>query len=105
MASIKIAPDWRETLNAILKKATQAGPKGLLAFDLDSTLFDNRPRQARILREFGAARGIAALTACQPKHWTSGWDMRGAMQQCGLLSAEAESLYPDAKAFWLKRFF
>src|SRR5438874_754611 len=105
MGSFNIAPDWRETLTAILKRAKQLGPRGVLAFDLDSTLFDNRPRQARILREFGAARAVPQLAACQPSHWTSGWDMRGAMQRCGLSSGEAEGLYKDAKAFWLERFF
>src|SRR2546423_13151615 len=105
MGSFNIAPDWRETLTAILKRAKQLGPRGVLAFDLDSTLFDNRPRQARILREFGKARGIAALQACQPSHWTSGWGMRGAMGPCGLSSGDADAGYKDAKAFWLERVF
>ena len=41
----------------------RALPGAVVVFDLDSTLLDNRPRQARILREFGAARGIPALAA------------------------------------------
>jgi hypothetical protein len=88
-----------------LKVAAELGPRGVLVFDLDSTVFDNRPRQARILREFGADKGLAALTRCAPEHWTSGWDMKAAMVACGLSSAEAEAHYKDAKTWWGARFF
>ena len=43
----------------------RAMPGAVVVFDLDSTLLDNKPRQARILREFGTAHGIAALAAAR----------------------------------------
>jgi phosphoglycolate phosphatase-like HAD superfamily hydrolase len=77
----------------------------VLAFDLDSTLFDNRPRQARILREFGAARGLTPLGACLANHWDTGWDMKAAMRNCGLTPEQVEAHYDEARAFWMERFF
>lgn len=92
-------------LATVLARAKAAGNRAVVVFDLDSTLFDNKPRQARILREFGQAANVAPLTACQPSHFDSGWDLRAAMQGCGLSVEEAEHLYPEAKRFWLTRFF
>src|SRR4051812_19808263 len=96
----RISPDWPRSLRAILDRARLLGARGVLAFDLDSTLFDNLPRQARIVREFAAERRIDALLRCAPEHWTSGWDMRAAMLNCGLPPEEADRLYPDARSFW-----
>ncbi len=101
----RIQPDWREALKRILDEARSLGAQAVLAFDLDSTLFDNRPRQARILREFGLARSVEALTACAPHHWDSGWDMRVAMRNCGVPDPQVEALYEDARHFWGERFF
>ena len=101
----RVAVDWHKTLEAVLTAATQAGPQGLLAFDLDSTVFDNRPRQARIVREFGAAQGLGALTRCQPWHFVSGWNLEAATVACGLPAAQAQAVYPALKAFWQERFF
>ncbi len=101
----RIRPDWPAILRSILSRARSIGPKGVLAFDLDSTLFDNRPRQARILREYGQAKRIDALTQCKPEDWSSGWDMKGAMARCGLHAEQIEALYADARVFWQERFF
>ncbi|MFL5345905.1 MAG: hypothetical protein ACJ8AT_14035 [Hyalangium sp.] len=101
----RIREGWQDTLRGILARARSLGAEAVLAFDLDSTLFDNRPRQARILREFGAARGLTPLGVCVASHWSSGWDMKAAMRNCGLSSEQIEAVYPDARAFWLQRFF
>jgi hypothetical protein len=101
----RIAIDWHRTLEDVLARAAAAGPKGLVVFDLDSTIFDNRPRQARIVREFGKAKGVAQLERCQPFHFESGWDLRGAMVSCGLSQDEAEGLLREFKTFWGARFF
>jgi hypothetical protein len=101
----RIRPDWPQALRAILDTARRRGSKGLLAFDLDSTVFDNRPRQARIVREFGQEKGIPALLSCKPEYFDSGWDVKAAMRNCGLPDAETESLQPEFRAFWLDRFF
>jgi hypothetical protein len=101
----RVREGWQQTLRGILEQARSLGPQAVLAFDLDSTLFDNRPRQARILREFGLARAVEKLSACGPHHWDSGFDMRGAMLNCGLSSQEVESHYEALRTFWLERFF
>ena len=53
----RVRQGWQDTLRGILEQARSLGSQAVLAFDLDSTLFDNRPRQARILREFGQRPG------------------------------------------------
>ena len=84
--------------------AALALPGAVAVFDLDSTLLDNRPRQARILREFGASVGDPRLATCEPDHWT-GWDLESPMHACGLSESEIAGLAADAKAFWRERFF
>ena len=94
-----------KVLDFVLDRARQLGARAVVAFDLDSTLFDNRPRQARILREFGAERGVPKLEGCLPSQWGSAFDMKGAMRNCGLTESEVQDLYPEARRFWLGRFF
>ncbi len=87
-----------------LEGARRAKGGGLVVFDLDSTLLDNRPRQARILQEFGRAHALAPLYAARPEHW-DGWEIRHAMRNAGLGPADVETWAEDAKAFWRDRFF
>ncbi|MBF5041427.1 hypothetical protein FGE12_03445 [Aggregicoccus sp. 17bor-14] len=101
----RVQPGWQRSLEQILERARSLGARAVLAFDLDSTLFDNLPRQARILREFGQHARVPPLAACGTHHWTSGWDMRSAMRNCGLGEAELEQHYEAAKRFWQERFF
>ncbi len=77
---------------------------GICVFDLDSTLLDNRPRQALILREFGAAIGEPRLAAVGPEHF-DGWDLEVAMRHAGLPAARAAELREPARRFWRGRFF
>jgi hypothetical protein len=76
----------------------------VVVFDLDSTLLDNKPRQARILREFGVARGIPSLAAARSEHWVD-WSIQHAMANAGLPTDEIARLADDAKQFWRDRFF
>lgn len=101
----RVRSDWSKSLEQILARARELGPSAVLAFDLDSTLFDNRPRQVRILREYGSLKAIAPLTTCDIGHWSSGWDLRAAMRACGMSDAEVEASYAEAKQFWVDRFF
>lgn len=101
----RVPSDWPQVLHRILQQARELGPKAVLAFDLDSTVFDNRPRQARIVREYGLDRNVAELTRCRPEDFTSGWDMRAALVRCGLKGSEADRIYPDVKRYWQDRFF
>jgi hypothetical protein len=101
----RVREGWQQALRGVLERARSLGAQGVLAFDLDSTLLNNGPRNARILREYGQARAQALLGACEPSHWVSGFDMRGAMRNCGLSEQEVERLYPEVRAFWMERFF
>jgi beta-phosphoglucomutase-like phosphatase (HAD superfamily) len=91
-------------LERTLARARSLGGRAVVVFDLDSTLLDNRPRQAVILAEFGRARGIPELAAVRPEHWES-WDIRRAMENAGLPPVEVERVAEDAKAWWRERFF
>jgi hypothetical protein len=91
-------------LEAALARARAAAPRGVAVFDLDSTLLDNRPRQARILREYGARAGLAALAAARPDHW-QGWDLADAMRRAGLGPLEVARHLLAARRFWSARFF
>jgi hypothetical protein len=93
----------RATLDAVLAALRRDGG-GLCVFDLDSTLLDNRPRQALILREFGAACGEPRLSTVQPEHF-EGWDLEVAMRNAGLPPPRAPELRDAARAFWKARFF
>ena len=82
----------------------RALPNAVVVFDLDSTLLDNKPRQARILREFGAAHGIPALAAARNEHWVD-WSITHAMANAGLPADEVARWGEQAKQFWRERFF
>jgi hypothetical protein len=91
-------------LARVLERARTVGGGGVVVFDLDSTLLDNKPRQARILAEFGRLHDVAALAAARPEHW-SGWELRDAMFNTGLAPDDVERWAPAAKEFWRERFF
>jgi len=92
-------------LEKTLEAARRWGPEGVLAFDLDSTLFDNRPRQAKIVRDFGKARGLSVLQACKPEYFISGWDLESALFRCGLSQEELKACLAQVRQFWQERFF
>jgi hypothetical protein len=74
------------------------------AFDLDSTVLSNKPRQARIVREFGQLRGDARLASCTPEAIRT-WDLRDTLRHCGLAEQEIAGLVLDVRRFWLEHFF
>ena len=82
-------------LRQVLEQASRHGAAGIAVFDLDSTLFDNTPRQARIVREYGAERGIPELTRCKAEDFRTGWDLQEAMRNCGLPPERVEAIFPD----------
>ncbi|HEX9102958.1 MAG TPA: hypothetical protein VF997_12185 [Polyangia bacterium] len=82
----------------------RAMPGAVAVFDLDSTLLDNKPRQARILREFGVAHGIPLLAAARADHWVD-WSITRAMANAGLAPDEVARWAESAKQFWRERFF
>jgi hypothetical protein len=91
-------------LGEVLSRARAAAPRGVVVFDLDSTLLDNRPRQARILREYGRLAGLGELLRARPEHLTS-WDLADAMRQAGMPAAEVARHRLPLRRFWSARFF
>ncbi len=91
-------------LGAALARARTAAPDGIAVFDLDSTLLDNRPRQARIVQDFGRAAGLPALLGARPEHWR-GWDLEAALLAAGLGRRDLRRHYGAFRRFWAERFF
>jgi beta-phosphoglucomutase-like phosphatase (HAD superfamily) len=73
-------------------------------FDLDSTILDNRPRQARIVQDFGRAAGLPELLDARPEHWR-GWDLEAALLAAGLTQRDVSRHYAAFRRFWAERFF
>src|SRR4051794_39525368 len=80
----------------------RALPGAVVVFDLDSTLLDNKPRQARILRGLGQANGPPQLAAARPEHWVD-WSIQRAMANAGLDDDEVARWADAAKQFWRDR--
>ena len=91
-------------LDRVVDAAARAKASGVVVFDLDSTLLDNRVRQAQILREFGVRAGLPVLAQARPQHWTS-WDITEAMRAVGCTELEIEANAEAAKAYWRSVFF
>jgi hypothetical protein len=101
-----IHPGWRDVLGRVLGEAAQHGPGGIVAFDLDSTLLDNRPRQAALLHRFLRERGgPAALAGFEARHLRTGFDMRQALGRAGLGPSEVEAFLVEFRPFWRTHFF
>jgi len=92
-----------DILAAALARA-RAAPGGVAVFDLDSTLLDNRPRQARIVQDYGRSAGLPELLGARPEHW-QGWSLELALRNAGLSAAQLERHLAPARAFWREWFF
>jgi hypothetical protein len=96
--------DQGRILAEVLARAAAGAPRGVVIFDLDSTLLDNKPRQARILQEYGHAASIPELLDARPEHW-EGWDLGTALANAGLEPARVARHLAAARRFWAERFF
>lgn len=99
---VRRGADATALLHEVLERSRRPG--AVVVFDLDSTLLDNKPRQARILAEYGRDHGVAALAGSRPEHWRS-WDFREAMRNAGLAEAEIEVHLQPYRDCWRERFF
>lgn len=97
-------PIEQESLLTAVVSRVHGTPRALAVFDLDSTLLDNRPRQARILRDYAEEAGVEALRGARPEHW-QGWELAVALRNAGLGEAEVEAHLAPARRFWRERFF
>jgi beta-phosphoglucomutase-like phosphatase (HAD superfamily) len=96
--------DQPAILVAALARAREGGPRAVAVFDLDSTLLDNRPRQAAILRAYGRAAGVPALARARPEHFRS-WSLADELAAAGLGPVEVGRHAHPFREFWEERFF
>jgi hypothetical protein len=96
--------DAAALLDRVLARARDAASTGLIVFDLDSTMLDNRPRQAMIMREYGEARNLPELTRASPEHWQA-WGFHDAMVNLDLDESTIREHEAPYREFWLARFF
>jgi beta-phosphoglucomutase-like phosphatase (HAD superfamily) len=94
----------REILEAVLRTAAARAPDGVCVFDLDSTVLDNRPRQARILADYGRTAGEPRLFDAGPEHF-QGWDLAAALGNAGLAEEEVRVHLAPFRRFWSEWFF
>jgi hypothetical protein len=100
--------DRTKLLRSLLHRARERsahGP-GVIVFDLDGTLMDNRPRTAAILRELGAVwqtrhpQAAAALAQAQADRLGYGF-----VENLQSLGISDPALHEEGTAFWKERFF
>jgi phosphoglycolate phosphatase-like HAD superfamily hydrolase len=91
-------------LGEVLARVRSRAPQGVVVFDLDSTVLDNRPRQARILSDYGRAEGLGALEAAHPER-LRGWDPAANLRTLGLPEAAVARHLEPFRRFWANRFF
>jgi beta-phosphoglucomutase-like phosphatase (HAD superfamily) len=96
--------DQPAILLTALARVHAAGRGAVAVFDLDSTLLDNRPRQAAILRAYGRSAGLPALLGARPEH-VDGWDLAKALRDAGLDEPETRLHAGPFRQFWGERFF
>ncbi len=75
-----------------------------LAFDLDSTLLNNRPRNAVIMREFGELHNEPLLSNASSKYFQD-WSAENTMRALGLATNSIERLSGKYHDYWSERFF
>ncbi len=73
-------------------------------FDLDSTLLNNRPRNAVIMKSFGKEHNQVELIQASADYFQD-WSLRNAMKAAGLVSADVERLIQPFQDYWYERFF
>lgn len=99
---LRTGADARALLQQVLDRC--GAPHAVAVFDLDSTLLDNKTRQARIMAEYGERHGVAALARSRAEHW-EGWDYRVAMRNAGLPPDQVEAHVEPYRALWRELFF
>lgn len=93
-----------ESTAVLLNSITHNCNQRFVVFDLDSTLLDNRARNAVITREFGKLHNQTDLMQAKPEHWQD-WSARNAMSSMGLPPEEIEKLIDAYTSYWEDHFF
>jgi hypothetical protein len=96
--------EQRPILEEVLARVRLRAPDGVVVLDLDATVMDNRPRQARILADYGRATGILELASARPEHF-EGWSLTQALRNAGLSGVAVRNHAAPFHRFWRTRFF
>lgn len=99
-------PLLTQILDAV-RKAYNKQQRPMVIFDLDGTLFDNRPRIAAILKEYGdnELKGVRPDAATKLSNVTTGqirYMLTDTLTAVGVTEA---AVVNNAAVFWSKRFF
>ena len=84
--------------------AAESDPLPVVTFDLDSTLFDNRPRQKAILSEFAKVHRLSGVERI-PIEEIDGWRLIESIDRLDGIAGREEALRAAFKPFWRDRFF
>lgn len=98
------SPLLREHAAQLLGRIVQQCNERTVVFDLDSTLLNNRPRSALIMREFAQQHQIHALANARADHWQD-WSAATAMANMGVDNDIIQQYIESFESFWRKRFF
>lgn len=103
-SSIGATPLTASSRAKLLKRLVTHAEHQQFVFDLDSTLLNNRPRNAVIMQEFGKDKNEALLTQATADHFQD-WSLRNALNRLGMASDAVERLISPLQDFWYERFF
>jgi hypothetical protein len=98
------SPEQDALLDEIVSHAGTTGAQGVGVFDLDGCLFDTRPRQVHIFREFASQTGALDLYAVKAESFKD-WDLGNTLRNAGIGESRISEVVEDLKKFWFDRFF
>lgn len=93
------------TQDAVLDQMIATAQEGSVGiFDLDGCVFDTRPRQSLIFREYGVKHGVPECLHIEDKHFLN-WDLKKPFRLLGIAPERIEEIFPELEKFWRERFF
>ncbi len=98
------SPEQDALLDQMLSVARQNAGKGVAVFDLDATLFDNRPRIIQIWRQLASRADLPALYAVAPEHFVD-WDHARTLRAAGIPSDQVAGMMDKVEAAFFRYFF
>ncbi len=101
------SPAQTQCLTSLIEHCEACGANGrvpVVVFDLDGCVFDNRPRQVQIIREFAAQHGEYELYALEAHHIVD-WHLSHALRNAGVAEESIQRVKDRLSAYWHRQFF
>ena len=98
------SPEQDRLLDQIIAQAAEAADQGVGVFDLDGCLFDTRPRQIKIIREYASIHDALDLYCVRQTHFTD-WSLATTMRNAGMPEDRIQAIKHPLADFWAQRFF